>query len=141
MAETDLEFVDEDDAVLGAEETAAFSEAVLYSSDWTVQTIISQLTNRNIDMNPRFQRRDAWQPGGKGRFIESVILGFPIPQIVLAEKKGLRGQFIVLDGKQRLLTLLQFTGNAEGPKNGFRLAGLEVRSDLRVRPITLSRIT
>jgi hypothetical protein len=130
MAGNDLEFVDEDDAALDPKEAAAFSEAVLYSSDWTVQTVISQLTNKNIDMNPRFQRRDAWSPGGKGRFIESVILGFPIPQIVLAEKKGLRGQFVVLDGKQRLLTLLQFTGNAEGPKNGFRLAGLEVRTDL-----------
>jgi hypothetical protein len=39
-------------------------------------------------------------------------------------------QRIVLDGKQRLLSLLQFTGNAEGPKNGFRLSGLEVRTDL-----------
>ncbi|ESW81477.1 hypothetical protein X772_22760 [Mesorhizobium sp. LSJC280B00] len=130
MAETDLEFVDEDDAVLDPKDTAAFSEAVLYSSDWTVQTVISQLMNKNIDMNPRFQRRDAWSIGGKGRFIESVILGFPIPQIVLAEKKNQRGQFIVLDGKQRLLSLLQFTGNAEGTKNAFRLSGLEVRTDL-----------
>jgi hypothetical protein len=126
----DLEFVEEDDAAISPDETVAFSEAVLYSSDWTVQTIISQLTNQNIDMNPRFQRRDAWSPGGKSRFIESVILGFPIPQLVLAEKKGLRGQFLVLDGKQRLLTLLQFTGNARGPRNGFRLSGLEVRTDL-----------
>jgi hypothetical protein len=130
MADPDLEFVDEDDTPLPQVETAAFLEAVLYSSDWTVQTILMQLKNRNIDMNPRFQRRDAWSPGGKSRFIESVVLGFPIPQIVLAEKKGLRGQFIVLDGKQRLLTLPQFTGGAEGPRNGFRLAGLEVRSDL-----------
>lgn len=130
MAELELEFTDEEDAVLAPSETAAFSEAVLYSSDWTVQTVISQLENSNIDMNPRFQRRDAWSSGGKGRFIESVILGFPIPQIVLAEKKGQRGQFIVLDGKQRLLTLLQFTGKAQGAKNAFRLSGLEVRGDL-----------
>jgi hypothetical protein len=134
MADPDLEFVDEDDTVLDPNEAAAFSDAVLYSADWTVETIISQLKNRNIDMNPRFQRRDAWSSPGKGRFIESVILGFPIPQIVLAEKKGLRGQFIVLDGKQRLLTLLQFTGNAtEDTKNAFRLTGLEVRTDLSKR--------
>lgn len=130
MVDVELEFTDEEDAVLAPSETAAFSEAVLYSSDWTVQTVISQLENSNIDMNPRFQRRDAWSSGGKGRFIESVILGFPIPQIVLAEKKGQRGQFIVLDGKQRLLTLLQFTGKAQGTKNAFRLSGLEVRGDL-----------
>ncbi|MCA3719761.1 DUF262 domain-containing protein [Phenylobacterium sp.] len=130
MADPDLEFVDEEDAVLDPAETASFSEAVLYTSDWTVQTVISQLTNGNIEMNPRFQRRDAWSSAGKGRFIESAILGFPIPQIVLAEKKGFRGQFIVLDGKQRLLALLQFTGKATGPNNGFGLSGLEVRTDL-----------
>jgi hypothetical protein len=130
MANNDLEFVEEDDSVLDPNQAATFSQAVLYSSDWTVETVVSQLTNKNIEMNPRFQRRDAWSPGGKSRFIESVILGLPIPQIVLAEKKGQRGQFIVLDGKQRLLALLQFTGKAEGPRNGFRLSGLEVRTDL-----------
>ena len=130
MADDDLEFVEEDDTAVSPDESALFSDSVLYSSDWTVQTIISQLINKNIDINPRFQRRDAWSPGGTSRFIESVILGFPIPQLVLAETKGLRGQFLVLDGKQRLLTLLQFTGNAEGPRNGFRLSGLEVRTDL-----------
>jgi hypothetical protein len=56
MADEDLEFVEEDDAAISPDESTSFSEAVLYSSDWTVQTIISQLTNRNIDMNPRFQR-------------------------------------------------------------------------------------
>jgi len=132
-ATSGLEFATEDDAALEPAETARFSEAVLYSSDWTVETVISQLKNQNIEMNPRFQRRDAWTTRGKSRFIESALLGFPIPQIVLAEKKGVRGQFIVLDGKQRLLSLLQFTGNAEGPKNGFRLSGLEVRTDLKAR--------
>jgi hypothetical protein len=91
MADPDLEFVDEDDTVLDPNEAAAFSDAVLYSADWTVETIISQLKIRNIDRNPRFQRRDAWSSRGKGRFIESVILGFPIPQIVLAEKKRHKG--------------------------------------------------
>ncbi|MCG5247917.1 DUF262 domain-containing protein [Methylorubrum extorquens] len=136
MADNELEFVDEEDTALATEDTAAFSEAVLYSSDWTVETVISQMTNSNIEMNPRFQRRDAWSPGGKSRFIESIILGFPIPQIVLAEKKGKKGQFIVLDGKQRLLSLLQFTGRAEGARNGFRLSGLEVRADLNRKSYT-----
>ena len=130
MADNELEFVDEEDSALAPEDTASFSDAVLYSSDWTVETVVSQMRNANIEMNPRFQRRDAWSPGGKSRFIESIILGFPIPQIVLAEKKGKKGQFIVLDGKQRLLALLQFTGNAEGARNNFRLSGLDVRDDL-----------
>jgi hypothetical protein len=89
MSETDneIEFRDEDDATLGERDVSSFADAVLYSTDWTVETIISQLTKGNIELNPRFQRRDAWTMKGKGRFIESVILGLPIPQLVLAEKK------------------------------------------------------
>ncbi len=103
---------------------------VLYATDWTVETILGQLERSNIDLNPRFQRRDAWKCPRKSRFVESLILGLPIPQIVLAEKKGQRGKFIVLDGKQRLLTLLQFTGRANGNNNGFALSDLDVLKDL-----------
>ncbi|MHA3027145.1 GmrSD restriction endonuclease domain-containing protein [Chromohalobacter israelensis] len=124
------DFTEESDAPLGPEEAPKFSEAVLHASDWTVETIVAQLRRRNIDINPRFQRRDAWDLGKKSRFIESIILGFPVPQIVLAEKKGERGKYLVLDGKQRLLSLLQYTGNAEGPRNAFGLSALDVRPDL-----------
>lgn len=88
-----------------------FRDAVLYGTDWTVRTLLEQIENGNIDLSPSFQRRDAWSPKNKSRFIESVALQLPIPQIVLAEQKNKRGTFIVLDGKQRLLTLAQFAGN------------------------------
>jgi len=107
------------------------SEAVVYATDWTVETILSQLKRKNIDM-PEFQRRDAWTRPRKSRFIESVILGLPIPQIVLAERKNERGKYLVLDGKQRLLTLLQFTGADEDSRNNnFKLQSLEVLKNLR----------
>ncbi|WP_187272410.1 DUF262 domain-containing protein [Methylobacterium sp. WL9] len=112
-----LEFADEGDAILDANQVADFSQAVLYSTDWTVETIISQAKRGNIEMRPRFQRRDAWRVLRKSRFVESIILGLPIPQIVLAEKRNERGKYIVLDGKQRLLSLLQFVGDAEGENN------------------------
>lgn len=126
----DVEFVEEDDSQIAPTETEHFSEAVLHATDWTVETIVSQLSRRNIEMNPRFQRRDAWSLRRKSAFIESLVLGLPVPQIVLAEKQGQRGKYIVLDGKQRLLSLLQFTGEAQGASNGFRLSGLEARPDL-----------
>lgn len=57
-------------------------------------------------------------------------MDFPFRRSSLPRRREKKGQFIVLDGKQRLLALLQFTGNAEGHRNGFRLSGLDVRSDL-----------
>jgi hypothetical protein len=104
--------------------------AVVSGNDWTTETVVSQLEKENIQLSPRFQRRDAWKIDRKSRFIESLIVGLPIPQIVLAESKRDRGKFIVLDGKQRLLSILQYWGRGEGPNNAYKLSGLTIRKDL-----------
>ncbi|MFG3584246.1 DUF262 domain-containing protein [Streptomyces sp. NPDC047990] len=121
------------------------TRAVVTDTDWTAETILSQLRRGNIQLNPRFQRRDAWNKSRKSRFIESLVLGLPIPQIVLAEDKNRRGKFIVLDGKQRLLALRQFAAGSsfaasteEEAFKGFSLTGLEVREDLRL--VTLRKM-
>lgn len=106
-----LNFADSDDELDVIPGRDRFKEAVLYGTDWTVRSILQQIESGNIDLSPSFQRRDAWGPKNKSRFVESVILQLPIPQIVLAERKEQRGTYIVLDGKQRLLTLAQFAGD------------------------------
>jgi len=106
------------------------SETVVAGSDWTTATIRDQLIRENIQLNPRFQRRDAWNITRKSRFIESLILGFPVPLIVLATNNKEKGKFIVLDGKQRLLTILQFYGDSDTPNNSFTLKDLEFLDDL-----------
>jgi len=90
----------------------------------------SRLIRENIQLNLRFQRRDAWNITRKSRFIESLILGFPVPQIVLATNNKEKGKFIVLDGKQRLLTILQFYGDSATPNNSFTLKDLEFLDNL-----------
>ena len=107
------------------------NEVVVYGTDWTVGTIIEQIKAGNINVNPCFQRRDAWNIEKKIKYIESLILGFPVPQIVLAEMT--RGKFIVIDGKQRLLSLMQFYGIADktiGKINNFALNKCELLKDL-----------
>ena len=77
--------------------------ATLWSTDWTAETIVSQLKRRNINLSPRYQRRQAWDPKRQSRFIESLILGLPVPQIILAEDNSRRGSF---KGHHNLLTLI-----------------------------------
>lgn len=108
-----------------------YAEAVVFSTDWTAGTVVQQLERENIRLSPRFQRRDAWDKARKSRLIESLILGLPVPPVVLAEERRSKGKYLVLDGKQRLLSLLQFWGLGEGEKNAFALTGLEFRADLR----------
>jgi len=116
-------------APLGVTRTSA--GATLWSTDWTTETVIAQLKRGNINLNPRYQRRNAWKAARKSLFIESLILGLPIPQIILAEEKKRRGRFIVIDGKQRLLALRQFASSPDDDEfPQLRLSGLVDREDL-----------
>lgn len=107
------------------------NNAVLWGTDWTAETIVTQVTKKKIDLNPNFQRREAWDDKRKSAFIESLICGFPIPQIILAESKAKNGSYIVIDGKQRLLSLRRFFAtNDDSEFKPLRLRGLEVLKPL-----------
>ncbi|GLZ64372.1 DUF262 domain-containing protein [Bacillus velezensis] len=107
-----------------------FSEAVIWGTDWTVETINSQLSKGNIDLNPKFQRRDAWNDMNKSRLVESLMLGIPVPPIILAEKKDNKGKYIVIDGKQRLLAIRQFCAKKESGFNKLKLRSLQFLTEL-----------
>jgi hypothetical protein len=112
----------------------AFSQAVLWATDWTTETVISQLKKGNIELSPSFQRRDAWGSDRKSRFIESIILGLPIPQIILAERKDAKGSYIVIDGKQRLLSIRQFCVTDESDIfSPLKLNGLKIIDNLNAK--------
>ncbi len=112
---------------------AQFGNIVIVHTDWTVATIIDQIERKNIDITPDFQRRDAWDRARKSVYIESLMLGIPVPPIVLAELPGKRGKFTVIDGKQRLLSLIQFFKGTDDPGRGFKklkLRGMPILTDL-----------
>ncbi|MBO8461917.1 MAG: DUF262 domain-containing protein [Firmicutes bacterium] len=105
--------------------------AVLWGTDWTAETIVSQIEKGKIDLNPKFQRREAWDDKRKSTFIESLICGFPIPQIILAEGKTKNDPYIVIDGKQRLISLRRFFANKDDDTfKPLRLKGLSVLKNL-----------
>lgn len=119
---------DENDLIFGSKN---FEDSVIWGTDWTTETIVNQLKKGTIDLNPKFQRRNAWSDVAKSRFIESLILGLPIPQIILAEKKDVKGNYIVIDGKQRLLTIISFFSKKENSNfKPFKLKGLNILTNL-----------
>ena len=126
LAIPDNQQEDEDDLP----KTVSFKDAVVMNADWTIETIDSQINKGNIDLQPGFQRRAAWDDVRKSRLIESVIVGMPVPNIVLAENKVHRGRFIVIDGKQRLLSINEFI------KGSYSLRGLDMRGDLNDKTYT-----
>jgi hypothetical protein len=130
MLNDDIELFDEEDEEdLSNTDVKRFEEAVIWGTDWTAETIVTQLEKGNIDLKPKFQRRDAWSIIEKSRLIESLILGIPVPPIILAERKDKRGKYIVIDGKQRLLSLRQFCSKDDEFKS-YKLKGLTLLTEL-----------
>jgi len=118
---------DEDDLKSFSDEDLA----IVNATDWTIETILSQIDKGNILLNPKFQRRDAWKRKRKSEFIESLFLGLPVPQIVLASHKDRKGKYIVIDGKQRLLSIRQFASQDDDEVfEQLKLSSLTVKTDL-----------
>lgn len=111
---------------------ADFDNLILAPSDWTVGTIYEQIGSQ-IDLDPEFQRRNVWSRRAKSKFIESIFLGVPIPQILLTSKKGSRSSFLVLDGKQRLTTIKEFIDGKFIDGSKFTLRGLDVLENLNAK--------
>jgi Protein of unknown function DUF262 len=77
-----------------------------YGADYDVEGIVRRLRRGEIFMPP-FQREYVWNQTEASRFIESLLLGLPVPGIFLATELITR-RFLVIDGQQRLKTLLFF---------------------------------
>ena len=73
---------------------------------------------------PTLQRRAVWSLPIKSRFIETLILGLPVPNLILAEDPA-TGNLNVVDGQQRLGTLREYLGGE------FRLEGAEIQDEFK----------
>lgn len=78
----------------------------------SIGELISLYNEGELKLDPAFQRLYRWNQEQKVNFIESILLGIPIPEIFVAQKKN--GIWSVVDGVQRISTLLQFTCNLQG---------------------------
>src|ERR1035438_2617716 len=65
----------------------------------------------NVLFIPEYQRDFTWDKIRQSRFIESVILGLPIPLIFVAENKD--SAWEIVDGSQRIRTLHSFINNVD----------------------------
>ncbi len=106
-----------------------FERLLIAPSDWTVSTIYD-LIGKQLQLDPAYQRRNVWQVKAKSQFIESLLLGIPIPQILLASKAGQKNSFLVLDGKQRLSAIREFIDGYYADGKVFKLKGLRILTAL-----------
>ena len=85
--------------------------------------------NGIIDVAPEYQRQFRWPIENQSKFIESVFLGIPIPSLFMAANKD--GSWELIDGVQRLNSLIHFAGNTE-QLNKFNFSSPLVLSSLDI---------
>ena len=77
--------------------------------------IINMYKEEEIIINPNFQRAFRWDKEKQTALIESILLGIPIPPIFVAENSN--GQWELVDGLQRVSTILSFFGELKTVKD------------------------
>jgi hypothetical protein len=77
-----------------------------YGADYDVDGIVKRMKSGDI-MVPPFQRNYVWTFPQACRFVESLLLGLPVPGVFLAREEP-TGKFLILDGRQRIATLSFF---------------------------------
>ena len=92
-----------------------------YGADMPVDGLVDRLNREDVFIPP-FQRAFVWTIAQASRFIESLLLGLPVPGIFLFKEPDTQ-KLMVVDGQQRLMTLQSFYKGLFGEK-AFRLIGV-----------------
>jgi len=80
----------------------------------SIGEIVNMYEGSEIVINPDFQRLFRWDIGQKSKLIESILLGIPIPSVFVFERDN--GSWELIDGLQRLSTVLEFMGKLRNPE-------------------------
>lgn len=105
----------DDNREAGAQLLAAVQKQVKQiqtsSLDLSFNELLDMYRNHELTIDPDYQRAFRWSSGKESRFIESLILGMPIPPIFVIELED--GKYELIDGLQRLSSYFHFRGALE----------------------------
>lgn len=122
-----------------------------YRLDMSFGELMNLYEENQLIISPSYQRLFRWDIHQRTRFIESLLIGIPIPTIFVSENK--EGKWEVVDGLQRLSTFFSFFGklNVEDKDNwkmskpelikslkGFTWKDLPMQSQLKLKRSTCS---
>ncbi|UPQ75513.1 DUF262 domain-containing protein [Chryseobacterium nepalense] len=77
--------------------------------DITVRQLYTMIVEHQIELQPEYQRHFIWDDTRQSQLIESIFLGIPVPNLFMAT--NLDSSWEVIDGLQRLTTIVNFVGD------------------------------
>lgn len=88
-----------------------------------VQSFISLFSENRLNLEPGFQRQSVWTINDRKKLIQSISQNYPIPSVFLYKSTDDDGKlkYDVLDGKQRLESLLMFQGVGKFKRDKFNV--------------------
>ncbi|MBV6402423.1 MAG: hypothetical protein CNIPEHKO_02735 [Anaerolineales bacterium] len=86
-----------------------------------VQNFVSLFNEGRLNLEPGFQRQSVWTLNDRKKLIQSISQNYPIPSVFLYKSTDGSGKlkYDVLDGKQRLESILMFQGVGKFKRNKF----------------------
>ncbi|TXF97427.1 DUF262 domain-containing protein [Massilia arenae] len=82
----------------------------------SIGEVVNMYKDDELQIDPEFQRLFRWESVQKSRLIESILLGIPLPPIFVFEAENTKWELI--DGLQRISTILEFMGLLKDPATG-----------------------
>ena len=105
--------------------------------DMSFGELINMYDAGELIIDPEFQRYFRWDVYQRTRFIESVLCGIPVPSLFIAEDDN--GRWEIVDGLQRVSTVLSFFGKLKGEdackENGWAMCEGDIVKNLADRTV------
>lgn len=104
---------------MNLEQEISHAARVIYTDGYEMSLgeIMSLYKDNELVVNPEFQRLFRWTSWQKTKFIESLLLGIPVPPIFVFQTED--GAWELVDGLQRMSTVFEFSGILKKPGGGF----------------------
>ncbi len=105
-----MKHVDIDKVTLITNQIANLRREVDFNTrDYAIDFLVAQFKEGEFFINSEYQRNFVWDVERKCRFIESILLGYPIPFMFFSDNDD--GRCDIVDGAQRISTLEAFLSN------------------------------
>jgi hypothetical protein len=90
----------------------------LSSSNYSIQTIYRMFRDGDFYVDRRYQRKLVWTLDEKQKLVDSVLNEFPVPLVLLSKRGKDTASYDIIDGLQRIHTLISFIENAFSTTSG-----------------------
>ena len=94
-----------------------------------ISDLIGMIKRGDLILQPDFQRKLVWSIRHKESFIDTILKGFPFPEIYIAQSgidlETFQAQQVVVDGQQRLSTIISYINGELPCKKILRYSALD----------------